>query len=100
MTEEELRQLISEQTWTFAKSMPGIPHWYVVRKTFKRPELFEPFVLYIRKFGYQQQFGRKTYTYLELDGFNYWTMGYPAEETTIINRAQVVTKRDLTVKTL
>jgi hypothetical protein len=28
-------------------------------------------------------------TYLELDGWEYWTMGAPLPETTVINRARV-----------
>jgi hypothetical protein len=32
---------------------------------------------------------RYHHTYLELDGWEYWTMGAPLPETTVINRARI-----------
>jgi hypothetical protein len=32
---------------------------------------------------------RYHHTYLEIDGWDYWTMGAPVEETTVINRARL-----------
>jgi hypothetical protein len=29
------------------------------------------------------------FTYLDFDGWTYWTMGEPVEETTLINRARL-----------
>ena len=47
-------------------------------------------VRHIREHGYRARFGRNTYTYFEPgDGYRYWTMGWPVEKTTLINRARV-----------
>jgi hypothetical protein len=46
-------------------------------------------VIYIRQAGYQQKWGETTYTYLDTDGWQYWTMGSPLEQTALINRAAI-----------
>lgn len=78
---------INRHQWTFAKTMPKHPHWYIVRKNCD-PAHFERAVRLIREHGEQRRFYRKRLTYLHFDGLDYWTMGAPVEETTIINRAK------------
>lgn len=82
-------EFIQTSQWRFAKTMPHIPHEYVVREW--RPDqdsVFEQFVMLIRERGYDAQFGKTTYRYLDIDGWKYWTMGEPLNETTLINRAK------------
>ena len=80
---------IKRQTWTFAKTMAKIPHWYIVKDRLSQDDrtLFEEFVQYIRDNGIYARFWKYNFPYLHHDGFYYWTMGEPIEETTIINRA-------------
>ena len=66
--------------------MPHCPHSYVVRGKGPKEEDFARFVQHIRSFGYDDRSHSLTNRYLELDGFKYWTMGNPVEETTLINR--------------
>lgn len=73
--------------WTFAKTMPTWPHCYIVRGKVDE-SFFVRIVEHIRRFGYQGWFYKKPITYFEEDGFVYWTMGAPIDETTIINRAK------------
>lgn len=87
MTAGELRAIIAEAPWTFARTMPESPHWYTLRARNREGD-FEAFVLYIRANGYQGRFGGATYTYLDVDGWTYWTMGAPVAETTLINRRE------------
>ena len=80
---------IKRQTWTFAKTMAKIPHWYIVKDRLSQDDrtLFEEFVQYIRDNGIYARFWKYNFPYLHHDGFYYWTMGAPVEETTVINRA-------------
>jgi len=39
--------------------------------------------------GYHQKWGKTTYTYLDIDGWQYWTMGAPLDKTILINRAAI-----------
>ena len=49
-------------------------------------KLFVRMVRLIRQFGKEGPFYNQRYIYYEEDGWVYWTMGAPTEETTIINR--------------
>lgn len=89
MTDDEISTFIANNEWTFAKTMPQIPHWYTLRRKAGREEDFVAFVQEIRFRGVQRPFGRRTFTYLDFDGWTYWTMGAPVEETILINRARL-----------
>ena len=81
-----IREFIAERRWQFAKTMPQIPHWYTVRAWDPDEAAFERFVMYIREHGYKRKFGSRWYTYLDMDGHAYWTMGAAVNVTTVINR--------------
>jgi hypothetical protein len=73
--------------------MPRWPHWYTVRSwTPAHEREFLEFVTLIRELGVQKPWPptlipvRRRNTYLERDGWEYWTMGAPVEET--INRCK------------
>lgn len=86
---EFIRNYVSKVSWIFAKTCKNIPHEYTLRKA--KPELdvdFVRFVELIREKGYDETFYGKTYRYLDIDGYQYWTMGAPIEETILINRAK------------
>lgn len=83
-----MRSYRDDCRWQAAKSSP--PHEYTIRAW--RPEADEDFVRAaagIREFGYEQSFYGNTYTYFDLDGLKYWTMGESLAETTVLNRDPV-----------
>ena len=92
---------IADLNWTFAKTMPWIPHWYVVRDRDVDRDTFKRMVRVIWAHGRVGHWGvqsRQTHLedgtiidgliYLERREWRYWTMGYPIDEETIINREQ------------
>ena len=82
----ELKGLINNMQWTFAKTYAATwPHHYIVRERVDE-DLFIQMVKHIRRFGYEGRFYKKKITYFEEDGYVFWTMGAPIEETTIINK--------------
>lgn len=86
---EKCRAFIERHEWRFAKSMPTMPHWYIVKGKLSlehHPD-FEWFVMFIREKGEKRKFSKTTYIYLRIEEFDYWTMGAPLSETIIINRA-------------
>ena len=89
MTEEEIRSWIEAHEWRFAKTMPSIPHWYVVRSKTLDDDGFVRFAIHIRRHGYAQKFGERTFVYFEIDDFKYWTMGSLKQMEVIINRAKI-----------
>jgi hypothetical protein len=89
LTLPELRAFVARSTWTYAKTMPKTPHEYTLRRNAPDEALFERVVRHIRRHGYRKVYGRATYTYLDIDGWQYWTMGSPLSETILINRARL-----------
>ena len=75
--------------WIFAKTMPRNPHWYTLRKKWAGEVSFDDVVEFIRVNGYQRNFGGRPYSYLALNGMEYWSMGAPIPETILINRAAI-----------
>jgi hypothetical protein len=82
--------------------MPWIPHWYVVRDRDLERETFREMVRVIWAHGRVGHWGiqpRQTHLedgsvidgliYLERGSWRYWTMGYPLDEETVINRERV-----------
>ena len=83
-----LRTFLDTETWTYAKTYhPDWPHEYLVRDRVDE-ELFLQLVRHIREHGYEGRFYDRGVTYFDEDGMTYWTMGYPVEETDVINRCQ------------
>ena len=81
-------ETLNSHPFQFAKSMPKIPHWYTLRKNWDDDE-FDSVVYYIREYGYNKIWGRTTYRYFDANGYHYWTMGSPINETILINRAKI-----------
>lgn len=84
---EDLKRFVAKERWTFAKTMPTWPHEYLVRERVDE-ELFVKMVAHIRANGYEGRFYQMKITYFDEDGFVYWTMGAPLNQTTIINRCR------------
>ena len=82
-----LLDFVDTAEWTFAKSMSEWPHEYIVRGRVNEA-LFVHLVRYIRANGLERLFYDRKFIYYEENGFLYWTMGAPLEETTIINRCK------------
>lgn len=88
---KQVTEYLELDTWHFAKTMRQFPHWYLVRdrmEEFKKGD-WEAVVQFIRDNGVPEKFKGKTKPYLHLNGYKYWTMGAPLNETTIINRERI-----------
>jgi hypothetical protein len=86
---DELRGFIAQNPWTYAKTMPWCPHEWVHRKNVKDDATFLSFVMTIRRYGCDENFGNYVHRYLDVDECKYWTMGNWIVTTIIINRARI-----------
>ena len=93
LTEGELQDFIQHHHWKEASSAKykSAPHSYTLRERCRDDREFDRVVMHIRNFGFQKSFGRTIYTYLQIGEWFYWTMGWPVNETILINRARNVT---------
>ena len=87
------RAFVAARRWKDAVTYrETAPHEYVVRSweraTQGRAE-FERFAALIRRFGCADYYYRIRHLYWAIDEHKYWTMGWPVEETDVINRARV-----------
>ncbi len=87
------REFAMRRRWQEAVTYRGTaPREYTVRGWecgSQANEDFDQFVAVIRRFGYADFYYRIRHLYWALDEFKYWTMGWPVEETTVINRARL-----------
>ena len=89
MNKEEVNQILSNQFYKFAKTMPTAPHAYTLKENWADPNLFDSVVQFIRDNGVPERFYTKSYIYYYANGYKYWTMGNPIAITKLINRAEV-----------
>lgn len=87
------RDFIKQLRWREATSYrETAPHEYIVRNweadAQGHPD-FNYFIILIRRFGYADYYYKVRHIYWAIDEFKYWTMGWPVEETTVINRARL-----------
>ena len=83
----DIDTLLKNAKFVFAKSMPKLPHHYTLRETWDS-NTFDYVVQKIRELGVPERFFKKTYIYYYANGYKYWTMGNPINETRIINRGK------------
>ena len=91
---EHLQKFVQDNKWTFAKTYAQTwPHEYLVKNQTSDPDLFEELVRYIHENSYVGRFYRKAQIYLDLgDGYIYWLMGYPIEDTWPIEQEDIINR--------
>jgi len=89
MDADQVADLLATHPFRVAKTMKNIPHEYTKRYEWAVDD-FEAVVDWIQKNGVLEMFYSKGFRYFYPgDGYKYWTMGAPASETIILNRARV-----------
>jgi SAM-dependent methyltransferase len=81
---------LESNDWRFAKTAKlKNPHWYSLKNTWIDQLQFEEIVMLIRENGIEESFWNIKYICLHYNGWKYWTMGAPLEETILINKTFV-----------
>ncbi len=87
------RDFVQRREWREAVTYrETAPHEYIVREWEagdQGSQDFDRFIVMTRHFGYADFYYKLRHIYWTVDQFKYWTMGWPVEETTVINRARV-----------
>lgn len=82
--QKDFINLISSLNWKFAKTMPEIPHEYIVIDDYpEKSDSIREFIQEIENDGYTSSFFDKEYKYFDINGYKYWVIG------NIINRAKL-----------
>lgn len=82
-----VENFIDRLSWTFAKTMPETPHYYIVKDylPIEDQETFTNFGKYINEKGHQESFESIIYNYLNIGNYKYWMID------NILNRAEINT---------
>ncbi len=93
MQQNEIHKFIYSVKWKFAKTMPKIPHEYIVIDDYpQKAGEINSFIAEISKYGYAKSFYGKDYKYLEINGYQYWVIG------NIINRTKIKENKYATIR--
>lgn len=73
----DFEKFVDRNEWVFAKTMPEIPHYYIVRDNLSEDnkKLFDEFSEFIKKNGYIKKFFSKEYSYFNIGNYKYWVIG-------------------------
>lgn len=86
----KFREFVEVHEWTFAKSMPWMPHEYLLRDKAISEELFEKAVKAILTKGVLRRWKKtKVKFYLDAGEWRYWVMEETPEDTKLINRQKI-----------
>jgi len=88
MKYQKVVELLEAHPFRNAKTAVRNPHAYTLRREWKHSDQFEAVVTFIRNNGELMHFWKKPYIILTANGFRYWTMGSPLNETILINRTE------------
>ncbi len=80
-------ELLESRRWRFAKTMPDIPHEYVLKDRWEGAVRFERVAAYLKERGRRERWRRWWNHYLYLSGYKYWAL--PVEDATVLNRQRV-----------
>lgn len=84
----DIQEIIDSFTWTFAKTMPENPHWYIVKKIVN-PEDYEKLFHFIFDNHSVEWFKGLPYKVVRLGAYKYWIMDDDIKQSNIINRALI-----------
>ena len=83
----ELTALLETHSYRFARTMPGAPHSYTLKRTWESEELFVEALRKMRAVErVEELFGGRWYRRFTANGYKYWTMGANLDHI-LINRA-------------
>ena len=82
----ELVACLEAAPYQYAYTMGGLPHYYTLRRNWEDKRQFRWTVKEMRKHEVVRPFYSRKQRYLDVNGFQYWTMDDKARDTTLINR--------------
>ena len=90
MDKEEFLQFVSQVKWSFAKSVPNWPHFYIAEQNPPSQAAFQAAKSFVRESGHVGKFYDKDVFYFAADGWTYWAspLAKPPESQHMLNRCK------------
>jgi SAM-dependent methyltransferase len=93
MTPQEVGELLERQQYKFAKTMPWLPHWYTLKKTWDDGDQYRRVIAWILRNGELRVWGknRSIRRYFDFGDYRYWPMTTDPAQSILLNRAVIST---------
>jgi len=92
MTTQQIGELLEQQEYVFAKTMPWCPHWYTLKKTWSDGNLYRDVIAWILKNGELHKWGKRSVVrrYFDYGKWRYWPMTTNPDESILLNRTKIL----------
>ncbi len=90
MDKKEFIRFINKENWTFAKTVPTWPHFYIVKERLENKTDFENAKSFIKENGYNGKFYSQKVKYLHIEDMTYWAspLSKSFENQNMINKCK------------
>lgn len=85
----ECFELLDAAIHQYAYTMPGIPHYYTLKSTWRDKDAYVAMVEFVNAHGEAGRWGRQERRYFRANGMQWWAMTQDASESTLTNRCFV-----------
>jgi len=100
MTHQEIGQLLEQQRYKFARTMPWHPHWYTLKDTWTDGDEYRSVIEWILENGEMRVWGKqKPRRYFDYGEWRYWPMTTNPDESILLNRAKIAGDKSRLVET-
>lgn len=103
MTNQQVGELLEQQQYVYAKTMPWCPHYYTLKKTWDDGEQYRAVIAWILENGEKRRWSRKegtkgtTRRYFDHGEWRYWPMTTNPDASILLNRAKIATDTSVPV---
>ena len=100
MTSQEVGELLEQQKYKFARTMPWIPHYYTLKETWADGDQYRDVIAWILENGQLRQWGKKKTVrrYFDHGEWRYWPMTTNPDESILLNRAKIEKDKSIAVE--
>jgi len=90
MDKEKFLRFVAQAEWTFAKTVPNWPHFYIVEKNLPDQAAFQAAKAFVRESGRLGKFFDMDVFYFDADEWTYWAspLAKPPESQYMLNRCK------------
>ena len=99
MNKEEVGNLLDQQQYVYAKTMPWCPHYYTLKKTWDDGNQYRDVIAWILENGEKRRWGKRgtIRRYFDHGEWRYWPMTTNPDASILLNRAKIATDTSVPV---
>ena len=101
-THQGVGELLEQQRYKFAKTMPWNPHFYTLKATWQDPAVYKAVIAWILENGELRRWGKQgtVRRYFDHGEWRYWPMTTDPNESILLNRAKIEGDKSVPVESI